>query len=404
MTADCPCLLSFQAIHTLLVEDPALPPAERDNKQKQVLTAYLDPYVRRHKRLTWCPGEACQGGSVISIPAQVSLSTERCTGVVCRQCHTRFCFHCEATSERLRALDSMRGQVDTAKNNNSNEEQEESMADVVLHTPSRCQSLRSFQLHANNDGASLYAILSTSLYCPSCKTRITRTTGCNHMTCSQCRYEFCYVCLGKWSEHANGNYYSCANAGGAGSNTANRFLEMNLKNINEGTPAEQKLNRFVINYKKYSSHLDSLQLDRRALRRRVKEVRTLQFNTDVAAREGVSVQSVLDLLDSLDRTLQVSRKILANSYVEIFELNIVEFGSNNNNDSANNEGRSVDELILFRKGLLESETEYLSKLLRSLVTEDVYEVVLGAGNLITETKQKITKTQENIKIVLADWS
>lgn len=32
-----------------------------------------------------------------------------------------------------------------------------------------------------------------------------------HMTCSQCRYEFCWLCLEPWSEHGDGTggYYAC---------------------------------------------------------------------------------------------------------------------------------------------------------------------------------------------------
>ena len=34
--------------------------------------------------------------------------------------------------------------------------------------------------------------------CPHCKTTIEKTEGCNHMTCRQCRYEFCWLCQSRW--------------------------------------------------------------------------------------------------------------------------------------------------------------------------------------------------------------
>ena len=35
--------------------------------------------------------------------------------------------------------------------------------------------------------------------CPGCSTIIELRSGCNHMTCSSCRHEFCYNCLQPWS-------------------------------------------------------------------------------------------------------------------------------------------------------------------------------------------------------------
>ena len=37
-----------------------------------------------------------------------------------------------------------------------------------------------------------------------CAQPIQRTDGCNHMTCSRCRYEFCWTCLGQ-HRRPNGN-------------------------------------------------------------------------------------------------------------------------------------------------------------------------------------------------------
>lgn len=37
------------------------------------------------------------------------------------------------------------------------------------------------------------------VYCPSCKIPVFRTRDCKHITCI-CSFEFCYLCLGDYSE------------------------------------------------------------------------------------------------------------------------------------------------------------------------------------------------------------
>ena len=40
-----------------------------------------------------------------------------------------------------------------------------------------------------------------------------------HMTCSQCRHEFCWLCQGPWAEHGErtGGFYNCNRCAGLGS-------------------------------------------------------------------------------------------------------------------------------------------------------------------------------------------
>jgi ariadne-1 len=54
-------------------------------------------------------------------------------------------------------------------------------------------------------------ILANTKPCPKCHRPIEKNQGCMHMTCSQCRHEFCWLCNGTWSEHGErtGGFYAC---------------------------------------------------------------------------------------------------------------------------------------------------------------------------------------------------
>ena len=42
-------------------------------------------------------------------------------------------------------------------------------------------------------------------FCPTCRTRIEKNMGCNHMTCGFCKYEFCWAC-GESASRADNHY------------------------------------------------------------------------------------------------------------------------------------------------------------------------------------------------------
>eukprot|EP00494_Astrolonche_serrata_P032430 UN32699 len=54
-------------------------------------------------------------------------------------------------------------------------------------------------------------ILARTKKCTQCRVPIEKNQGCNHMTCRNCKHEFCWLCKGAWKDHgsATGGYYKC---------------------------------------------------------------------------------------------------------------------------------------------------------------------------------------------------
>eukprot|EP01084_Bolivina_argentea_P110211 196850_1 len=63
----------------------------------------------------------------------------------------------------------------------------------------KCSSAKNAQEDINDAKYYQWELNKDIKKCPKCKMRIEKNAGCNHMTCVHCRYEFCWLCKGKYS-------------------------------------------------------------------------------------------------------------------------------------------------------------------------------------------------------------
>jgi len=77
------------------------------------------------------------------------------------------------------------------------------------HRPLTCERYSIWSEKVKKDNEDMVYIYKNTKECPNknCKERIEKSTGCSRMTCTRCKFEFCWSCMQKW--HGYDNISSC---------------------------------------------------------------------------------------------------------------------------------------------------------------------------------------------------
>mmetsp|Transcript_6870 Transcript_6870/g.8675 ORF Transcript_6870/g.8675 Transcript_6870/m.8675 type:complete len:594 (-) Transcript_6870:266-2047(-) len=136
----------------------------------------LRNFVELNGTSRWCPGPGCDRIAAMT-GKNSSLSDANSIVATCDVCSTIFCIKCGAEP----------------------------------HAPLICSVLDTWNEKCKNESETANWLLANTKKCPNCNTRIEKNQGCNHMTCRQCKHEFCWICTGDWSKHGRGTggYYNC---------------------------------------------------------------------------------------------------------------------------------------------------------------------------------------------------
>ncbi|KAG8380336.1 hypothetical protein BUALT_Bualt06G0005000 [Buddleja alternifolia] len=143
--------------------------ASTDDKEKYD-RYFLRSFVEDNRKTKWCPAPGCDY-AVDFIVGGGSYD------ITCRCSHS-FCWNC----------------VEEA------------------HRPVDCGTVAKWIMKNSAESENMNWILANSKPCPKCKRPIEKNQGCMHITCTPpCKFEFCWLCLGAWSEHGErtGGFYAC---------------------------------------------------------------------------------------------------------------------------------------------------------------------------------------------------
>ncbi|KAM7221924.1 E3 ubiquitin-protein ligase dbl4 [Rhypophila decipiens] len=237
-------------------------------------------YVEDKDTLKWCPAPDCQNAVECAVKKK---DLEKVVPTVACACQHRFCFGC---------------------NNND-------------HQPAPCRLVKMWLQKCADDSETANWISANTKECPKCNSTIEKNGGCNHMTCRKCRHEFCWMCMGLWSEHGT-SWYNC-----------NRFEE---KSGTEARDAQAKsrvsLERYLHYYNRYANHEQSARLDKDIYQKTEKKMVQLQRESGMS---WIEVQ----YLNSASTALQTCRQTLMWTYAFAFYLarnNLTEIFEDNQKD------------------------------------------------------------------------
>ncbi|XP_021895547.1 probable E3 ubiquitin-protein ligase ARI7 [Carica papaya] len=185
-----------------------------DEDKEKYSRYFLRSYVEDNRKTKWCPAPGCE--FAIDFAAGSGNFDVSCL------CSYSFCWNC--TEE--------------------------------AHRPVDCSTVAKWILKNSAESENMNWILANSKPCPKCKRPIEKNQGCMHMTCTPpCKFEFCWLCLGAWSDHGErtGGFYACnryeaAKQEGA-YDEAERRREM----------AKNSLERYTHYYERWASNQSSRQ-------------------------------------------------------------------------------------------------------------------------------------------------
>jgi len=238
--------------------------------ESQYRSFQLRSFVELNGTSRWCPGPGCERIACLSADSASLFFTDSTINATCDTCFTCFCLKCGEEP----------------------------------HAPLVCKDLIKWHEKCRNESETANWILANTKPCPKCTSRIEKNQGCNHMTCQQCKHEFCWICMGDWVDHSanTGGYYRCnkfdsEEDGGSGGGDQS-----------DAAKAKRELDRYLHYYKRYHAHAEAQKFALKQLKETEERMILLQESSNNATWTDV------EFLKTANEQLVECRRVLKYTY------------------------------------------------------------------------------------------
>lgn len=182
-------------------------------RDRYQMFAFRD-HVESHPELRFCPGSNC--------PMVVQAKQLKAKRVICTECNSMFCFKCG----------------------------------IDYHAPTDCDVIKKWLTKCADDSETANYISAHTKDCPKCHVCIEKNGGCNHMQCTKCKHDFCWMCLQDWKTHGS-EYYECS-----------RYKENpNIANESVHAQAREALKKYLFYFERWENHEKSLYMEEQTLKK-----------------------------------------------------------------------------------------------------------------------------------------
>ncbi|KZT04182.1 uncharacterized protein LAESUDRAFT_682939 [Laetiporus sulphureus 93-53] len=228
-------------VHEALGED-----AETWKRFQELL---VRQFVSNMHNLKYCPYPSCTYTVSCSAVPNRSVLLKIVPIVTCEAGH-KFCFGCNIDSD---------------------------------HRPVICVIARMWLQKCHDDSETANWIKSNTKECSKCQSTIEKNGGCNHMTCKKCKYEFCWVCMGPWSEHGS-SWYNC-----------NRYDEKTSVDARDAqSRSRASLERYLHYYNRWANHEQSKKLSVELYAKTEKKMEEMQIMSELSWIEVQFMKKAVD--------------------------------------------------------------------------------------------------------------